>query len=385
MALPAAVVDLEALEGNIDGIAEVVRGSGKRMRVATKSIRCPALIERILARGGDCFRGLMTYSAAETAFWAQRGQTDLLLAYPTVQASDLEHLVAIARAGATAAVVVDSAAHVEALAGAARAGGVVLPAVVEVDMSFRPGGLLHMGVRRSPLREAGEVVALAEKIAAEPALRFHGLMGYEAQIAGLGDRDIGWKGGPARLFKKVSQRDVAEVRARVVEALAAKGLTPPLFNGGGSGSLPTSCREAALTEVTAGSGFLCSHLFDHYADIGFRPAAYFALQVVRRPDGDLVTCHGGGWVASGGAGPDRLPLPALPPGLELLPMEGAGEVQTPLRVPAGVRLELGDPVFFRHAKAGELAEHVPEYLLVRGDRIEDRAPTYRGMGACYLG
>ena len=66
-------------------------------------------------------------------------------------------------------------------------------------------------------------------------------------------------------------------------------------------------------------------------------------------------------------------------------MEGAGEVQTPLRVPAGVRLELGDPVFFRHAKAGELAEHVPEYLLVRGDQIEDRAPTYRGMGACYLG
>ena len=49
------------------------------------------------------------------------------------------------------------------------------------------------------------------------------------------------------------------------------------------------------------------------------------------------------------------------------------------------QMKIGDPVFFRHAKAGELAEHVTEYLLVRGDRIEDRAPTYRGLGRCYLG
>jgi D-serine deaminase-like pyridoxal phosphate-dependent protein len=62
-------------------------------------------------------------------------------------------------------------------------------------------------------------------------------------------------------------------------------------------------------------------------------------------------------------------------------------VQTPLAVPRGVEaeLELGDPVFFRHAKAGELAEHFAEYLLVRGSRIEARAPTYRGLGRCFLG
>jgi D-serine deaminase-like pyridoxal phosphate-dependent protein len=106
---------------------------------------------------------------------------------------------------------------------------------------------------------------------------------------------------------------------------------------------------------------------------------------VRRPGPNLVTCHGGGYIASGASGPDRLPVPALPPGLELLPMEGAGEVQTPLRVPRGVSLRLGDPVLFRHAKAGELAEHAAEYLLVRGDHLEDRAPTYRGLGHCFLG
>jgi D-serine deaminase-like pyridoxal phosphate-dependent protein len=175
------------------------------------------------------------------------------------------------------------------------------------------------------------------------------------------------------------------VRAAVVEALRARGLNPVVFNGGGSGSLPTSLAEDALTEVTAGSAFLCGHLFDHYASIEFEPAAYFALQVVRRAAPDIVACHGGGWIASGAAGADRLPVPTHPSGMSLLAVEGAGEVQTPVRVPPSVSLALGEPVFFRHAKAGELAEHVNEYLLVREGRIIERAPTYRGLGLCWLG
>ena len=47
-------------------------------------------------------------------------------------------------------------------------------------------------------------------------------------------------------------------------------------------------------------------------------------------------------------------------------------------------LGVGDPVFFRHAKAGELAEHFARYALVRGDRLEGHAATYRGDGYCFL-
>ena len=384
-AMPCAIVDLDALERNVDDVAARVRKRGKRLRIATKSIRAPAIVERVLARAGDVCVGLMTYTAAETAWWAARGARDLLLAYPTAQAADLGHLVDAARRGATAAVVVDSDEHVARLGARARDAGVTLPLVIDVDLSYRPAPTLHLGVRRSPLRDAGAIVALAETIARTPGLRFHGLMGYEAQIAGLTDRRVGWRGPAARLLKHGSRGDVARSRAAIADALAARGLTPTIFNGGGSGSLPSSLDEAALTEVTAGSAFLCGHLFDHYRDIQFAPAAYFALQVVRRPTADIVTCHGGGWIASGAAGADRLPIPAWPEGLSLLGTEGAGEVQTPVRVPPNVTLALGDPVFFRHAKAGELAEHVPEYLLVRGDRVIDRAPTYRGLGLCWLG
>jgi D-serine deaminase-like pyridoxal phosphate-dependent protein len=186
-------------------------------------------------------------------------------------------------------------------------------------------------------------------------------------------------------MKAASGRDVRRARAAVDQALRDAGLAPTLFNGGGTGSVAACAREGCLTEVTAGSGFLDSHLFDRYRGLHLEPAAFFALAVVRRPSPGIVTCHGGGYVASGSAGASRLPIPSLPPGLRLLSLEGAGEVQTPLELGRDVTLALGDPVFFRHAKAGELAEHFEEYLLDSGDRVEGRARTYRGLGQCFLG
>jgi D-serine deaminase-like pyridoxal phosphate-dependent protein len=380
-AMPCALVDLDALEANTRALAAPLRGSGKTLRVATKSVRCPELVRRIRDTAGAVARGLMTYTAAETAFWAGRGERDLLLAYPVARPEDATLLARANADGATAAVVVDCDEHLDLLASAARQGRATIPVVLEVDVSWRPlGSAFHVGVRRSPLREARDVVALARRAAATEGLRLHGVMAYEAQIAGVPDSS------PAvRAMKAASGADVQRVRAAVARSLREAGLAPALFNGGGTGSLAACAREASLTEVTAGSGFVDSHLFDGYRGLGLEPAAYFALQVVRRPGRGLVTCQGGGYIASGGAGRSRLPVPALPPGLSLLSMEGAGEVQTPLELGREGDLSLGDPVFFRHAKAGELAEHFAEYLLVRGDRIEGRAPTYRGLGQCFLG
>jgi D-serine deaminase-like pyridoxal phosphate-dependent protein len=321
----------------------------------------------------------MAYAAGEHAWLAVHGFDDVLVAYPTVQASDLDHAVQATRAGTTMALMVDCPEHVDALSRAARAGGVRLPAVVDVDVSYRPTSRVHLGVRRSPVRDPAVVVALAERIAARAELRFDGIMAYEAQIAGLQDLGLG-----RRVMKRLSTPRVVAARAAIVDALVERGLRSRIVNGGGTGSSDANASERALTEITVGSGFLASRLFDHYDGLTLRPAAFFAVQVARRPAPGFVTCHGGGWVASGPAGRDRLPAPWYPDGLTLLDLEGAGEVQTPLRVPPGVDLAVGDPVFFRHAKAGELAEHVNEYVLVRGDAIVDRVPTYRGLGASFL-
>lgn len=383
--LPSAIVDLDAFEVNIERLVAPLRGAGKALRIATKSLRCPDLVDHVLERARDVAIGLMTYTAAETAMLAARGYRDLLLAYPTLLDRDLD-AIADANRSAKAAVVADCIEHVDAISRAAKRANVEMPVVIDIDMSYRPlerGP--HLGVRRSPLRSPDAVCSLAEAIRGRPGLRFAGLLAYEAQIAGLGDAVPSARATNAvkRAIKARSAPHVRALRSACVAALRARGLAPAIVNGGGTGSAAWSAHDDALTEVTIGSGFVASGLFDEYRDLALVPAAGFAVQVTREPAPGIYTCHGGGYVASGAAGRDRLPRPWLPEGIELLAAEGAGEVQTPIRSRAP--LVLGEPVFFRHAKAGELAEHFDEYVLVRGDRIVARARTYRGLGHSFLG
>ncbi len=383
--LPAALVDLDAVDHNIEALLADVRRHGKTLRLASKSIRCPWLLKYITEKAQGAIAGILSYSVAEAAFLVELGFTDIIVAYPTVQPSDCQLLAQLNSQKCRVAIVVDSEAHLQALQGTPEH---PIPVVIEIDLSYRPvGGWVHLGARRSPLRTPEAVVHLARKISQRPDLKLLGLMGYEAQIAGVGESNpFSPLLNPARkLIKKLSRPYVAQMRQRVLDLLRREGFSVEVFNGGGTGSVAFASAEPALTEVTAGSGFLCSHLFDYYAHLKLKPAIFFALQIVRIPDPGFVTCHGGGFIASGQAGADRLPVPYLPPGLKLTALEGAGEVQTPLRVPRDITLRPGDPVFFRHAKAGELAEHFNEYLLVRGEKIEARAPTYRGMGKCFLG
>jgi D-serine deaminase-like pyridoxal phosphate-dependent protein len=158
----------------------------------------------------------------------------------------------------------------------------------------------------------------------------------------------------------------------------------PIVNGGGTGSLHTTAREEAVTELAAGSGFYAPTLFDRYADFSLTPAAAFALPVVRKPAARIATLLGGGYLASGPAGADRLPEPWLPPGLRFDSLEGAGEVQTPVLGGAAAALKLGDSVYLRHAKAGELCERFDRLHLVESGRVVDEVPTYRGEGRCFL-
>jgi D-serine deaminase-like pyridoxal phosphate-dependent protein len=383
--LPAALVDLDAFEANADWLLETARRGGKTLRVASKSVRCPALLKLVLERGGGTARGLMTYTARETAFLAAQGFDDLLLAYPTLQRADVDELARLSKEGKTLSVAADAPEQLDALDQAAGRAGTTLRVTVDVDVAYRPFGGLHLGVRRSPLRTVADVVQFTEALGRRSHLQLDGILTYEAQIAGLPDRSpfSRWTNWAKRLMKRAARRQLEATRAALARALTARGVKLRLCNGGGTGDLGWASAEPTLTEVTAGSGLLDSQLFDYFEDVQLSPAAYFALQITRQPREDLVVCHSGGWVASGEAGPDRLPTPALPRGCRLLSMEGAGEVQTPVLLPAGVRPALGDPLFFRHAKAGELAEHVEEYLLVRGDRIEGRAPTYRGLGKCF--
>ncbi len=353
---PFAVVDLDAFDANAADLLR--RAGGKGVRLATKSVRCRALIDRALAAG---FRGLLAFTLTE-ALWL--GRDDAVVAYPTVDRTALRD----PRDGIT--LMVDSLDQLDLIDG----GRVCL----DVDAGWWPlGGRVRIGAKRSPLRTPEQAAALAREIAAR-GLALDGLMMYEAQIAGIGDRPANALLGVAlRAMQRASARELAARRAAVVAAL------PPLrfVNGGGTGSVQSTAAEPAVTEVAAGSGLFAPTLFDAYTSFTPRPAAFFALPVVRRPGRGVATVLGGGYPASGAPGRDRLPRPVFPPGLRLDRQEGAGEVQTPLH---GTELAIGDRVWFRHAKAGELCERFDHLHLIEGNRVVSTVPTYRGEGRTFL-
>lgn len=384
--LPAMVVDMDCLDQNVTRISERVAASGKTIRIASKSVRVPYLLKYIIEKGGAHFRGLMCYSVPEAEYLYSRGFDDLLVAYPTASGNDLDVFYRLTQSGANVTLMTDSREHVKMVdrMWSKNGGGKPARVCVDVDMSWRPLGL-HLGVYRSPVRTVEEFTGLFRRIKKSENLVFAGVMGYEAQVAGMGDASpFALLLNPVKRFiKNRSVKDIQKKRKQVAQFLEAEGVVPEIFNGGGTGSLLTTGTEPWLTEVTAGSGFLQSHLFDYYRSNKNVPAFCFALPVTRIPEKGMATCKSGGFVASGDAGPDKWPVPFLPEGMKMVGNEGMGEVQTPVRLPRGWDAELNDPLFFRPAKAGEIAERFSEYILVRNGEIEKKVPTYRGLGQCF--
>lgn len=385
--LPAALVDLDALDRNVDRLVRALGETDKTLRVASKSVRHVGLLRHILERGGARVRGLLCFTLEEACFLHDQGFDDLVVAYPSVQRAALEQVADRVCRGASIRLMADHRAHLEAYGAAGRDAGCTIEALIDLDVSYEAlRGRVHLGVLRSPIRSAKQAADLARAASRIGGLRIVGLMGYEAHVAGLtDDNPFSRSLTPVRrAIKRISIPRVATLRAEAVAALRSEGVEVAIVNGGGTGSVRTTAREACVTEVTAGSGFLCSHLFDYYDDNVCEPAAFFALEVARIPEPGVITCLGGGYIASGEPGWDRLPVPYLPEGLRYVSMEGAGEVQTPLRGRSHTPIYIGDPILFRHAKAGELAERFDRYLLLRDGSIVAREPTYRGMGRCFL-
>ncbi|QBF48018.1 amino acid deaminase/aldolase [Janibacter limosus] len=365
---PFAVVDLDAFDANAADL--VRRAAGRPIRVASKSIRVRHLLERALATPG--FAGVMSYSLPEALWLVGQGVRDVFVAYPTTDREALAALVADEVALEQVSVVVDSIEHVDALRQWLPKGAPVR-VVVDVDASLRIGPA-HLGVRRSPTRSPRRAASVA-KAARDAGLRVVGLMFYDAQIAGLPDSSAA-----IRLVKARSDASLRRRRSAVRSSVEAVVGPLEIVNGGGTGSLHLTGRDASLTELAAGSGLVGPTLFDGYDDFTPQPAVAFALPVVRRPARDVVTCFSGGYIASGPAGDSRVPMVHHPAGLRLIGTEGAGEVQTPLRGKAARDLAIGDRVWFRHAKAGEPAERFDEYVVISGDEVVDVVPTYRGEG-----
>jgi D-serine deaminase-like pyridoxal phosphate-dependent protein len=382
---PFALVDLDAFWANAADMLR--RAGGTPIRVASKSVRCRPLLRAVHERDPG-FQGTLAFTLPEALWLAGHGVRDLVVAYPTVDRAALRELAELTARDpeSRVSVMVDSPAQLDLIDAVVGADRPPLRVCLDLDASWWAlGGRLKIGAKRSPVHTPEQAAALAREISARPGFVLVGIMAYEAQIAGVGDQPPGrrLRAAAIRLAQRRSARELAERRAAAVAAVREVSELE-FVNGGGTGSIEGTTAEAAVTEVAAGSGLYGPTLFDAYTRFSPRPAALFALPVVRKPAPSIATVLGGGYLASGPGDDARLPRPHLPAGLRLDAQEGAGEVQTPLLGGSARDLRIGDRVYLRHAKAGELCERFQALHLVEGERIVDEVPTYRGEGRCFL-
>lgn len=380
---PQAWVDMNHLDHNI--ATNLERAKHRSIRIASKSVRCVHLLHHIL-NSSKQFNGIMCYHPKEAALLAEAGFDDLLIAYPSLCNESIVAALKASTKPATVYFMVDRIEHVLLLETLAAEYNVTANLCLDLDMSVPFPGI-HFGVHRSSIKTPKEAVQLYQKIKNLEHVKLCGLMGYEAQIAGLGDNIPGkfLQNHVVRFLKRKSLPIIDNRRTETILALLDAGADLKLINGGGTGSIESTIEEPLVNEVTVGSGFYCSHLFDYYTNFKLLPAAGFVTTVARQPSARIVTCNGGGYVASGKAERIKMPIPYLPKGLALDPNEGTGEVQTPLHMQNLKQpLKPGDPVFFRHAKAGELCEHFNTLKLIRDGNIVDEVNTYRGDGWAFM-
>ena len=406
---PSAWLDMDALDHNTKLVNQKTKSV--QLRLATKSIRSIDVLHYIKDKSPN-FIGLMSYTADESVYLLENGFDNILCAYPTLDAKSVAATVDFTKQGATMIWMIDRPENVDVLNEVAKANDVIIDVCIDINMSM-PLPKLYFGTKRSALMSIKDVKKLLKHIKKCRHINVSAAMGYEAQIAGLPEHLPGKTVlSPAiRLLKNRSQKQVSKRRRSIVDYLKKQGYTLKLVNGGGSGSMDFTSSQPEVSEITVGSAYYKPAYFDYMDSMHeFQPAAGFVLPVTRQPEKGVITCHGGGFIASGATGADKAPVIHYPKHLSLLNDEGFGEVQTPMAIGKTgnddemPRLRIGDVVWCRHAKAGELCEHFNELICYRQSaqsttdgfaRSEGTRPiintktknhimtTYRGEGNCF--
>lgn len=372
-ATPTLFLDLEAFKKNLDWIK--YNAGGKKIRLATKSIRSKAIIQKALDYD-PIFQGLMTYDLREALWLKGEGFKDILMGYPTV---DKYAILELLKDPTEITLMVDRPEHLEILEEQAQAQNKTLNICVDIDLSMDLPGV-RFGVYRSWINNLERLQQFLKSLKRCQHLKLTGLMGYEAQIAGVMDKESFLM----RNLKKLSLAQLVKRRESFLQEINKEGLKLEFVNGGGTGSLLETRKEPWVTEITVGSGLYAPVLFDHYQDFTLNPALMFTLPIVRNPAQGIYTALGGGYIASGELEIIKQPTPYLPNGMKLLKHEGAGEVQTPFTYNGSEELKIGDAVIFRHAKAGEICERFKEIVLIENGEQIGKVLTYRGEGQSFI-
>jgi len=226
---PCLILELDAFERNLRRLPESLAGRSVRLRPHAKSHKCPEIALRQIALGAA---GVCVQKVSEAEALVAGGVTDVLVANEIVGAPKVK-LLAELNQRAHVAVCADDAGNVAALDAAARAAGVKLDVLVEIDV----------GAGRCGVQPGAPAVTLAAEIGACRNLRFAGLQAYQGSAQHL--RKVGAR-------RDAIARAVEHVRA-TTRLLGAAGIPCDYVTGAGTGSYMFEAASSVYHELQAGS------------------------------------------------------------------------------------------------------------------------------------
>lgn len=376
---PFAWLDLDALDYNVQYVQK--QCGNQAIRIATKSVRSIEVLRYIQERLSNC-SGLMSFTASETVYLLEQGFNHILIGYPVYEENAIEQMTPFIKEGRKVYFMVDNLDQLPLLQNIAEKHSIHFEICIDINVST-DYKLLYFGTKRSPIDSVDKLKNFTEHIRSLPNIKVSACMAYDAQIAGVTDATNSFfKDYLVRGLKKHSFPKIASLRKQAVDYLK-ENFDIEIINAGGTGSMHLLKDANDITEITVGSAFYAPALFSNYQALELQPAAGFALRVTRIFSDNVIVCHGGGYIASGAPGKDRLPQFLEPNVYAYSSLEGAGEVQTPITV-KGRKHTIGDTIYFRHAKAGELCERFHKLHIIKNGAYGGAFKTYRGDGKCFL-
>jgi len=338
---PALLIDLDVMERNIETMARFFRSVPASLRPHAKTHKCPIIAHKQIAAGA---KGVTCAKLGEAETMVEAGIRDVLVANEVVGEPKVTRLVNLAR-HSDVIVAVDSPGNVRHLAEAARAKGVRLNVVIEVEV----------GNNRCGTDPGRPTLDLARRIAEHGSLNFRGLLGYEGFCQNIIDIEERRLKTHEAMEKLVSTRDLLEDAGFAVEIVSA----------GGTGTHMITGRYPGVTEVEAGSYVFMDAKYSRVEGLeDFGRALTVLSTVVSRPRPGVAICDAGLKTITTEFG--------LPPvkGLEGVTYERASEEHGRLKVDPDVKLRPGDKIEFIVTHCCTNTNLYDRFHCVRDGRLE---------------
>ncbi len=357
---PALLLDLDAFEHNVAGMARFLERKPAGLRPHGKTHKCPAIALEQCRRGAT---GVCAAKLTEAEVFVDGGVRQVLITTPIVDTLQIGRLARLVRRAPDVTVVVDDARNVDNLAEAARAADVTIPVLVDIDC----------GAHRTGVAPGPESTALAQRVARSPRLVFLGFQSYAAHLMHMIGYDDRRRSELEALEYALEARRLAE-RAR---------LPVSVFSVGGTGTYDVDCEVEGVTDVRAGSyvfmdvmyraiGGRTSSVYDD-----FKPALFVLSTAVSQPVKGFITIDAGYKSSAADHQPPQ------PWGIGDVTYHWAGDEHGILTLTKPTReISIGDKVRLVASHCDPTVNLYDRFHVCRGDRIVDVWPiAARGAAA----